>query len=60
MPIKAAEKELRHHIKDVEGARKTLKKDAGELKSQIGKKITGALKQDHRVMADLKKAKGKR
>lgn len=51
----SGEKEMRHHIKDVKGARKELTKEAGKLKKEIGGKITAALKQDHKVMKDMKK-----
>lgn len=53
MKNKAGIKEIKVHIKDVEKARSSLKKDAGSLKADIGKKITGALKQDRRVLKDM-------
>ena len=56
MKNKAGEKEMQVHMRDVKSARKSLKKDAGNLKKEIGKKITGALKQDKKVMSDMKKA----
>jgi hypothetical protein len=56
----AGEKEMRHHMKDVKGARKTLKSEAGHLKSSIGKKITSALAQDAKVLKDMKKADKKK
>ena len=56
MKNKAAEKEMRAHIRDVKKARGELKSDAHKLEGKIGKKITGALKQDARVMKDMKKA----
>ena len=62
MKNKAGEKEMRHHMKDVKEARSSLKKDAGDLKKEIGKKITGALKQDAKIMKDMRLAdrKGKK
>jgi hypothetical protein len=60
MKNKAGEREMRHHIKDVTKAKGELKKEAGHLKSEINKKITGALKQDHRVLKDMKKADGRK
>lgn len=49
-------KKIKHHIKDVKVARTSLTRQAGSLKLDIGKKITGALKQDHKVLKDMKKA----
>lgn len=60
MKNKAGIKEMHAHIKDVKGARKDLKKEASHLKAQIGKKITGALKQDHRVLKDMRSADRKK
>jgi len=60
MKNKAGIKEIKVHIKDVKQARTSLKKDAGELKSDIGKKITGALKQDHKVLKDMQRADRKK
>lgn len=56
MKNKAGIKEMDHHIKVVKGARAVLKKEATSLKSDIDKKITGALKQDHKVLKDMKRA----
>lgn len=51
----AGEREMRHHIKDVKAARSSLKERTGKLKDEIGKKITGALKQDHKVLRDMQR-----
>ena len=56
----SGEKEMRHHIKDVTAAKGELKKDAGHLKVEIGKKISAALKQDHRVLKDMLKSDKKK
>jgi len=57
MKINASgEKEIKSHIKTVKKARKDLKKDAGKLKTKIGKDITFALSQDKKVLKDMQKA----
>lgn len=53
---KAGEKEMKKHIKVVKCARKSLKKDAGKLKKDIGKDMTYALGQDKKIMSDMKSA----
>lgn len=56
----SGEKEIKAHIRDVTKARGELKKDAGHLKEKIGKKITGALKQDRKVLKDMQKSDRKK
>ncbi len=56
MKNKAGEKEMRAHMKDVKAARKTLEREIETFKSGLHKKIGAALKQDARVLKDMKKA----
>ena len=53
---KSAIKELNINMKDVRKARSSLQKETGKLKNNIGKDITGALKQDAIVKKRVKKA----
>lgn len=57
----SGEKEMKKHISTVQSARKSLRKDASDLKKEIGKKMTFALSQDAKIMKDMKKSdkKGK-
>lgn len=52
----AGEKEIIVHMKTVRKARAALKKQAGELKKNIGKDITFALTQDAKINRDMKRA----
>lgn len=56
----SGEKEMKVHMQTVKGAKKSLKKDASDLKKDIGKKMTFALSQDAKIMKDMKKSDKKK